>query len=175
MLSVKGPGGWVQQANFILFGVLQILSAVGWYRFLMPGRGASWFALFQGVSGLGLIGAGLFSMDPFPGYPPGTTLSTSTVHGTLHTICAFTIIISLALSCFTLAKRFWSEAHWRGWGVYSGISGALMLIFWAIFVQYPTSPGAGLVERLSAGSHDLWMCALLVTLFVRRRRQRFSR
>jgi hypothetical protein len=170
-----GPGGWVQQASFILFGVLQILSAVGWYRFLTPGRGGIWFALFQGLSGLGPIGAGLFSMDPFPGYPPGNILSNSTLHGTLHTICAYTIIISLVLSCFTLSARLWSGAHWRGWAVYSAISGVLMLILWEIFVQYPTSPSAGLVERLSAGSHDLWMCALLVTLLFHNGRHHFSR
>jgi hypothetical protein len=40
-----GPGGWMQQANFIVFGVLLVLSAVGWYRFLTPGRGAIWFSL----------------------------------------------------------------------------------------------------------------------------------
>ncbi len=170
-----GPGGWVQQANFIVFGVLLLLSAVGWYRYLTPGRGAIWFLLFQGIAGLGLIGAGVFSMDPFPGYSPGTTPEAATVHGMLHTICAYTIILSLVLSCFTLASRFWSEAHWRGWAVYSSISGVLMLILWEVFVQYPTSPVAGLVERLSAGSHDLWMCLLLVTLLFQHRRQRLSR
>ncbi len=170
-----GPGGWVQQANFIVFGVLLLLSAVGWYRFLTPGRGAMWFSLFQGIAGLALIGAGVFSMDPFPGYPPGAAPTTSTAHGTLHTICAYTIILSLVLSCFTLSKRFWSRAYWRGWAVYSSISGVLMLILWEVFVQYPTSPVAGLVERLSAGSHDLWMCLLLVTLLFQHRRQRLSR
>jgi polyferredoxin len=111
-------------------------------------------------------------MDPFPGYPPGAAPTTSTAHGMLHTICAYTIIISLVLSCFTLASRFWSGAHWRGWAVYSSITGVLMLVLWEVFVQYPTSPVAGLVERLSAGSHDLWMCAALVMLFFQHRRQR---
>lgn len=169
-----GPGGWVEQVNFIVFGVLLMLSAVGWYRFLTPGRAALWFSLLQTIGGLGLIGAGVFSMDPFPGYPPGTTPQASTVHGTLHAVCAYTIIIALVLSCFTLASRFWSGVHWRGWAVYSSIAGVLMLILWETFVQYPTSPVAGLVERLSAGSHDLWMCLLLVTLFFHRRGQHLS-
>ncbi|HEU5198679.1 MAG TPA: DUF998 domain-containing protein [Ktedonobacterales bacterium] len=164
-----GPGGWVEQANFIVFGVLLVLSAVGWYRFLTPERAAIWFLLLQSIGGLGLIGAGLFSMDPFPGYPPGTTLSTSTTHGTLHTICAFTIIFALALSCFALAAHCARVLHWRGWAAYSGIAGVLMLVLWMAFIQYPTSPASGLVERLSAGSHDLWMCLLLVALFFQRR------
>jgi len=170
-----GTGGWVQQVNFVVFGVLLLLSVAGWYRFLAPEKAAPWFSLLQGISGLGLMGAGVFSMDPFPGYPPGTTPSTSTVQGTLHTICAFTVILALALGCFALAAHFWRIAHWRGWAVYSWITGILMLVLWGAFVHYPTSPVAGLVERLSAGSHDLWMCALLVMLFFPHRRQRISR
>lgn len=165
-----GPGGWMQQVNFVVFGILMVLSAVGWYRFLAPGRGAIWFPLLQGISGLGLIGAGLFSMDPFPGYPPGSTLTTSTVHGTLHSIFAWVLILTLAQGCFTLAIHFVRLLHWRWWAVYSWITGALILIFWGMFVKNATGPLAGLVERLSAGSHALWSCLILAALFVRRRR-----
>jgi hypothetical protein len=170
-----GPGGWMQQANFVVFGVLLALSALGWYRLLTPAPAAPWFALLQGLGGLGLIGAGVFSMDPFPSYPPGTTSSSATTHGMLHTICAFVIILALALSCFTLATHFARVLHWREWMVCSYIAGVLMLVLWGAFVEYPTSPAAGLVERLSAGSHDLWMCALLVTLCGYRNIRRRSR
>lgn len=169
-----GPGGWVEQVNFIVFGVLLVLSAAGWYRFLTPGRAALWFSLLQGIAGLGLIGAGFFSMDPFPGYPPEAAQAPSTAHGTLHTICAFVLITALALGCFTLAVHFARVLHWRGWAMYSGMTGVLMLVLWEAFVGSATGPVAGLVERLSAGSHDLWMCLLLVTLFFYRRSQRLS-
>jgi hypothetical protein len=169
-----GPGGWAQQVNFIVFGLLLLLSAVGWYRFLAPGKGAIWFPMLQSISGLSLIGAGLFSMDPFPGYPPGTAPSASTLHGTLHSIFAWTIILSLAQGCFTLAALFIRVFQWRGWAAYSIITGVLILVFWAAFVRYPIGPTAGLVERLSAGSHALWNCVLLVALFFQKRRLRVS-
>jgi Protein of unknown function (DUF998) len=171
-----GPGGWVEQANFIAYGVILVLSAVGWYRFLTPGRGAIWFPLFQGISGLCLIGAGVFSMDPFPGYPSGTTLTPSTVHGTLHSILAWVLILTLAMGCFAFAQSA-LHAHWRGWFVYSLITGMLILIFWGGFLDGASGtvaglvPLAGLAERLSAGSHDFWICLLVVTLFFRRRRR----
>ena len=82
-----GPGGWVQQVNFIVYGVLLVLSAVGWYRFLMPGRGAIWFPLFQGISGLCLIGIGVLS-----------------VLTPLHTILAWVLILTLAAGCFAFAQ-----------------------------------------------------------------------
>jgi Protein of unknown function (DUF998) len=169
-----GPGGWVQQVNFVVFGILLVLSAVGWYRFLTPGHHALWFPLFQGLSGLCLIGVGVFSMDPFPGYPPGAALATSTVHGTLHSNLAYALIFTLALGCFTLAAHFARFPRWRGWVVYSGMTGALILVFWVAFVQNATGPTAGLVERLSAGSHALWSCVLVAALFFQKRRQRIS-
>jgi uncharacterized protein DUF998 len=169
-----GPGGWAQRVNFVVYGLLLALSAVGWYGVLSPGRGSIWFPLLQGISGLCLIGAGFFSMDPLPGYPPGAALASSTAHGTLHSIFAWTLILTLAQGCFTLAAHFWRTPHWRGWAVYSWITGALILIFWGMFVQYATGPLAGLVERLSAGSHDLWLCALTTTLVIQYWRRRRS-
>ncbi len=169
-----GPGGWVERANFIIFGVLLVLAAVGWWRFLEPRKGAFWFPLLQTIGGLALIGAGIFSMDPFPGYPPGTTPGASTLHGTLHTILAYIVITSLAISCYALAARFWNMAHWRGWATYSLIAGIIMQILWGVFVSSPISPVAGLVERLAAGGHDIWMCVILVLLFVQMRRKPIS-
>ena len=167
-----GPGGWAQQVNFIVFGVLLALSAVGWYRLLTPAPGAIWFPLLQGVSGLCLIGAGFFSMDPFPGYPPGVVPSPSTMHGTLHTIFAWALMLTLAQGCFTLAQyiRHGYMPLWCGWAGYSLLAGVLILVFWGGFVRYATGPLAGLIERLSAGSHALWLCALTATLLIQHRR-----
>ena len=152
-----GPGGWVQQVNFIVYGVLLVLSSVGWYRFLTPGRGAVWFPLLQSISGLCLIVIGVLS-----------------VLTPLHTILAWVLFLALAAGCFAFAQ-YARLAHWRGWFVYSLITGLLILIFWGSFVS-----GGGLVllpglaERLSAGSHALWICVLVATLFFSRRRQRIS-
>jgi hypothetical membrane protein len=146
-----GPGGWVQQVNFVVFGVLMLLSAAGWYRFLTPERGAIWFPVLQVISGLCLIGVGVFSQ------------------GTLHLILAWALFLALAQGCFTLAAFFARAPHWRGWAVYSCVTGALILIFWGAFLKYETEPFAGLVERVSAGSHALWLCLLTATVLVQQR------
>jgi hypothetical membrane protein len=148
------PNGWVQQVNFIVYGVLLLLASVGWYRLLLPGRNAIWFPLLQGIAGLGLIGVGVFTS------------------GTPHILLAYALIFALAIGCFVLATPFWVDLHWRGWAVYSWITGVLILIFWGGFIQGANGnvagliPIAGLVERLSAGSHALWLCVLTATLLV---------
>jgi hypothetical protein len=98
------------------------------------------------------------------------------MHGTVHTAFAWAIIISLAGSCFALAPQFLRVAHWRGWGVYTYLTGMLILVFWGAFVQSASgnvawlAPITGLTERLSAGSHALWICLVVAMLFFKRRR-----
>jgi len=65
-----GPGGWVQQLNFVVFGVLALASAVGWRLALTPGVGKVWYPLLKAIIGAGLIVDGFFSQDPVVGYPP---------------------------------------------------------------------------------------------------------
>lgn len=155
-----GPSGWVQQVNFIVYGVLLVLASVGWYRLLLPGRNAIWFPLLQGIAGLGLIGVGVFTS------------------GTPHTLLAYALIFALAIGCFALATPFWVDLRWRRWAVYSWITGALILIFWGGFIQGANgnvaglTPIAGLVERLSAGSHALWLVVLTATLVAQHQSKR---
>lgn len=48
-----GPGGWVQQVNFIVFGLLVVGSAFGWRMALKPGAGATWYPILKGITGWG--------------------------------------------------------------------------------------------------------------------------
>ena len=87
-----GPGGWVQQLNFIVFGMLVCASAAGWRAALSPGRGAAAFPVLRVAAGVGLVMDGLFSQDPSGGYPPGAQAAAATVHGQVHTLFAMITI-----------------------------------------------------------------------------------
>lgn len=84
-----GPGGWIQQVNFIVFGLLVVCSAYGWYQALKLGAGSIWYPLLKAITGLGLIVDGFFSQDPAPGYPVGAVLVQPTLHGEIHSIFRF--------------------------------------------------------------------------------------
>lgn len=118
-----GPGGWVQQVNFVVFGVLMLCSAFGWRKVLKGGRAATWFPLLRGLAGLSLILVGIFSQDPVPGYPPDAVMTAPTFHAVIHVVFSFVAITSLAFSAFVIARRFAVEPRWRGWASYSVITG----------------------------------------------------
>src|SRR5215207_10496902 len=55
-----GPSGWVQDVNFLLFGVLMIAYAVGLHLGVRPSRAGAVGPAFLVLSGVGLLIAGAF-------------------------------------------------------------------------------------------------------------------
>jgi Protein of unknown function (DUF998) len=60
LLSLGSPG-WVQIANFVVSGILYLAGAIGMRDALRSGRGSTWGPLLVGVTGVGLIVAGVFT------------------------------------------------------------------------------------------------------------------
>jgi hypothetical protein len=159
------PGGWVQQLNFIVFGVLVCLSAAGWRAALAPGRGALAFPVLRVIAGVGLVMDGLFAQDPSGGYPPGARAGVPTVHGQLHTLFAMITITALASGCFVLAARFAAEPGWRRWAVFAAAAGVATIVFIAAFGAAGGHGGlAGLWERAAGGATTVLTVAVLARL-----------
>jgi hypothetical protein len=160
-----GPGGWVQQLNFIGFGVLVCLSAAGWRAALAPGRGALAFPALRVITGVGLVMDGLFAQDPSGGYPPGARPGVATVHGQVHTLFAVITITALAAGCFVLALRFAAEPGWRHWAVFAAAAGVVTIVFIAAFGAGGGHGGlAGLWERAAGGATSVLTVAVLARL-----------
>jgi len=165
-----GPGGWMQQVNFVVFGILTICSAIGWRRALAPGRASIAYPLFKAISGAGLIVAGIFSQDPAVGYPVGAVVGAATTHGTIHVIAAFVIILALAADAVALAWRFATERRWRVWAPFAVLTGVLTIVFIALFGMAGAHGGiAGIYERVSTGVNSLLSIAVLARLLLDRR------
>lgn len=131
-LMSNGELGWIQITNFLLVGVMTILSAFGIRSVLRDSQGGTWGPLLLGVYGLGLIGAGIFVADPMNGFPLGTPEGspvTMSSHGFLHFLSGGIGFLAFIAACFVFAKRF-SHFNQRGWAVFSGFTG---LFFFAAF------------------------------------------
>jgi hypothetical membrane protein len=143
--------GWEQIVNFIVCGLLVLGFAVGLRRVFRPGKASIGGPILLGIFGLGLVAAGVFVTDPSMGYPPGTSVSGGphTLHGNIHALVGALVFITLASACFVLARRFAGDPQWKGWALYSVVSGVLVLVFFVgSFVPAVLLAGtAGLVQR----------------------------
>ena len=119
-ISLLGLGslGWVQIANFVICGVLYVLGAIGLRSALQPGRGKTWGPLFIGITGVGLIVAGLFTTDAGAGFPPGAPAGAPAMswHGVLHEVGFLLSFVGAIGACLVFARRYAALGR-RGWAV----------------------------------------------------------
>jgi hypothetical membrane protein len=115
-----GDQGWEQITNFVITGLLMLCFAVGLRMVSTRGRGAALGPILFGLFGLGLIIVGAFVTDPL--YGP------TTFHGMVHDVVTPIVFLCVIAACFVLAAQFASDPRWRGWAVYSIVSGVLVLV-----------------------------------------------
>ncbi len=126
-LLSNGDLGWIQITNFILTGLMVIATAVGLRRALSPGRGRAWAPLLVGAYGVSLIGAGVFTADPAPGFPVGSAAATTTSwHSLLHLAVGGVGFLCLIAACFVLGSRFARDGH-SGLAWFSRVTGVAFL------------------------------------------------
>jgi hypothetical protein len=114
-----GPYGWIQVANFVLFGVLLIAFAVGLHRGAVAGKWTPAGPVLIGVAGIAFILSG-FKTDPY-GIP-------ETLHAWIHGIAFFVIVLSLLPAFFFVWWRLRKDPAWRGYDRFSLISGMLYVV-----------------------------------------------
>ena len=174
-----GPGGWIQQADFILCGISILWLAFVWRQILKGGACATWYPTVRSIEGMALILVGIFSTDPGYGYPPGTPAGAgnATTGGTLHLVFTILVVNAMSVGLFIIARRFWRNPDFRGWTTFSVICGLLPMIFMPFFViaqnaHGPFSGYAGLFERLATNADTLWGVIVLTPLWSGRKLMR---
>jgi hypothetical membrane protein len=170
--------GWTQIANFLFCGLCVLGFAFGLRRVFRTGKSSLWGPLLLGIFGLSLIIAGLFVTDPSLGYyPPGSPKGAQTWHGTIHSANAPLAFGSLTIAIFVLAVRFASDPAWRGWALYSVITGILFVGSFIAFLVttildekglLPNSP-TGLLERIAIIIGWVWIALLALRLLYKTR------
>lgn len=165
--------GWMQIANFLICGALVLCFAIGFRRIFRTGRGSLWGPLLLGAFGVGLIVAGLFVTDPSLGYPVGTQGNgPQTLHGTIHGIAGLICFISVAIASFVVARRFAGDPAWKGWALYSTITGIVVLAFFvasltvAVLDEHGVLANApvGLFQRIAIIAGWGWVALVAIRL-----------
>ena len=140
-----GPNGWIQQLNFVVFGLLTIAFAAGLHLGLRPTRaGIAGPALFA-VSGIGLLLAAAFPLrEDAAGvtYDPGG-----------HIVAGIMFFMTSAVGLIVLSRRIVGDPRWAniaGYTLAAGITALAGFLAVGVLVMpddAPLHPWAGLAQR----------------------------
>jgi hypothetical membrane protein len=114
-----GPNGWVQQVNFVVFGLLTIAFAVGLHRGLRPSRAGIAGPAALLASGVGLLLAAIFPLrEDAAGvtYDPGG-----------HIVAGVVFFMTSAVGLIVVSRRVARDPRWRGIATYTLASGIVAL------------------------------------------------
>lgn len=141
-----GAGASVQITNFILYGVLIIVSAYGWRRALVRGPAAVLYPSTRILSGLALIATGIVHQGP------------------IHNTVSYLSLIATVVGLFILAARLHRSPGWRGWAPAAIVTAVLEMGLLATFGRLTTpSGGGGIFEKLAT----IIVAAFIVALTAR--------
>ncbi|HEY3261504.1 MAG TPA: DUF998 domain-containing protein [Pseudonocardiaceae bacterium] len=114
-----GPNGWIQQLNFVVFGLLTIAFAVGLHRGLQSARAGVAGPALLAISGVGLLLAAIFPLREEAGgvtYDPGG-----------HLVAGFMFFTTSAVGLIVVSRRVAHDPRWRGLATYTLAAGLVAL------------------------------------------------
>ncbi|QFG23623.1 DUF998 domain-containing protein [Actinomadura sp. WMMB 499] len=103
-----GDLGWIQIATFVAAGLGALALAAAVRSTLTEGVGRRALAPLIAVFGLGLVAAGVFTMDPENGFPAGTPdepVAEMSWHGVAHSASAAVAFTALAVAAVVMTVR----------------------------------------------------------------------
>jgi hypothetical membrane protein len=131
-----GTNGWVQNANFLLFGLLMLAYAVGLHLGVRP----SWAGVvgfsFLVLSGVGLIWGGLF---------PATDATGAFDEDRLLHIPGFIMtFLGGGIGLIAMSRRMGRDPRWKSVATYALATGIVMLVLILVGGGLVRPPGAPL-------------------------------
>lgn len=156
-----GPGGWVQQVNFVVFGLLTIAFAVGLHLGVRPSRVGIVGPAILVLSGVAMLLNG--AVFPLREDAAGVTYDPGG-----HFAFGLTHFLSNAFWPIVLSRRLADDPRWRNLGTYSLASGITIVVLFVangvlvIPDDAPLHPYAGLAQR--AVLAVLFPCMIVLAL-----------
>ena len=142
-----GPNGWIQSANFVVFGLLTIAFAAGLYRVLQPSKPGMIGSALLFISGIATILVG--TAFPLREDAAGVTYDLGG-----HQPTGFVFFTSSALALLVISFALSKQTEWRKLAIPVRLAGILMLAsipFMGILVMPDDAPlhdWAGLAQRV---------------------------
>lgn len=158
-----GPSGWVQQVNFIVFGLLVIAFGVGLYRGVR--KASPWMVGPALVvwNGIELIIAGLF---------PRSENAAGHIYDPLgvHMMNGMLFFLSIGIVLVILSLQLARDERWCNLAIYTRVTGILVFVlnvlngFFAEAAGDPLHPWLGLFQRTILA---VWfLCLIILALWL---------
>ncbi len=159
-----GPNGWVQDVNFIVFGLSMIAFAAGLHLGVRPARGGALGPALLMLSGMGLVGAGVF---------PATDASGAfSQHQVGHSVASVVTFVATGAGLIVVSRRMKSDPRWQSVAALALATGIAVLILFLSFAALARTPGAPLHPWMGAFQWVLvatWFACTIVLAFRLRR------
>lgn len=142
-----GPSGWVQGANFVVFGLLTIAFALGLHRGVKPSRAGVLAPAIMAVTGVAMILNGTV----FPYTQDAAGVRDAPVG---HIVFGVTYFLGTAVWLIVVARRMAHDPSWRDLSTHvlvAGVTAIVAFVASAALVQPDDAPlhdWAGLVQRV---------------------------
>jgi len=160
-----GSRGWVQIANFVVFGALLLVFARGVVAELRDGKASRAGPILLAIIAGAFLLSGPFVMDPATTIPEDLSLP-----GAVHLVLGAIVFSLMPASCVVLWRRFREDPRWRwfaGWTL-----AAATVITLAVVVQLvvrtsppaPPHPWAGAIQRTAIFTYMAWLFVFAVGL-----------
>ncbi len=134
------PGGWVQNVNFLVFGLLMIAYAIGLHLGVRPGRAGVVGFAFLVLSGIGLMWGGVFPATDATGAFDEDRL--------LHVPGFIMTFLGGGIGLIVMSRRMARNPMWRSLATYALATGIAVLLLLLV--------GGGLVRPPGAPLHPWW-------------------
>lgn len=131
-----GTNAWIQNANFVVFGLLLSIFAFGFYQRMRPVISGGWLTastIFLVLVGVGLVNEGIFTKDA----------------AGIHVLGFLVVFCSLITAFFIIGMQLRKIPAWRGYSWYSMLTGLVTLALLAAFIYVMDHAQAvGLFHRI---------------------------
>jgi hypothetical membrane protein len=152
-----GPMGWLQDVNFVMFGMLMAVFTLALYRGVQPGPASLTGLSASMLSALGIIFMGIF---PLTRDRVGVVIQTDG-----HAIASLVAYVGAAVGLIALAQLQTADPSWKKLANFtrkSGLTMALILpaLLAAMPVVSPVHIGVGVLQRAALA---VWFTCTVIT------------
>ncbi len=150
----------VQNANFIVFGILVVAFAFGLHRGIGDGRGSRLGPILVGIFGIIAVAHAFLPCD--------AGCEFKSLIGALHNLTGLSSFLALCVGILVTSRRLKGDPNWQSYRGYSLLTGVAALVSLVAWIGVSKAAGvdavSGVLQRVFTGIVLLWIEVVAIQL-----------